>query len=501
LAKKTPLKICLATSELSPLAKTGGLADVCAALSAFLQRDGHDVRVLLPRYSSIDESRLDIVPVDYLQQIPIQLGSRSGHYSIDTVHVPGSGVQIYLLRCPDLYDRPGIYTSGADEHLRFILLSRAAIEMCQHMGFAPDVFHCHDWHTALIPLYLKSRYAWDRLFANTRSVLTIHNIGYQGVVNASVLPDLGLDGAEHELHQEDLGLGRINFLKTGILHADLVTTVSPTYAREIQGDEYGMGLQDLLRARSESLVGILNGVDYDEWNPQNGPAHSCQLFARQTHRQSHLQARTDEGPGTGRRCGTAADRHGDAADGAERHRPHSESTAAAPAKRSFALAVLGSGEPRYERFSTGCNRTIRDRVCFYRGFSNRLAHWIEAGSDMFLMPSRFEPCGLNQMYSLRYGTVPIVRETGGLADSVQLYDPVTRKGDGIVFRDYNEIGLDWAINAALDLFEDKPAWKPPCRMAWPKTCRGIGRRRSTLTSSGASGVAHECHFHRTVVPL
>ncbi|HEX7720217.1 MAG TPA: glycogen/starch synthase, partial [Woeseiaceae bacterium] len=459
MAKKAPLRICLATSELSPLAKTGGLADVCAALSAFLQRDGHDVRVLLPRYSAIDESGLDIVPVDYLQQIPIQLGTRSGHYSIDSVHLPGNGVQIYLLRCPDLYDRPGIYTSGADEHLRFILLSRAAIEMCQHMGFAPDVFHCHDWHTALIPLYLKSRYAWDRLFANTRSVLTIHNIGYQGVVNASVLADLGLDGAEHELHQEDLGLGRINFLKTGILHADLVTTVSPTYAREIQGDEYGMGLQDLLRARGDTLVGILNGVDYDEWNPQTDPL---------------IPANYSRGRLTGKTtCKLELMKDLELAGGAEQPLIGMVTRLTAQKgidliqkvlppllqKRSFALAVLGSGEPRYERFFNWLQQNHRDRVCFYRGFNNRLAHWIEAGSDMFLMPSRFEPCGLNQMYSLRYGTVPIVRETGGLADSVQLYDPVTQNGDGIVFRDYNEIGLDWAINAALDLFEDKRAWK------------------------------------------
>ncbi|MEX0976586.1 MAG: glycogen synthase GlgA [Woeseia sp.] len=459
MAKKTPLRICVATSELSPLAKTGGLADVCAALSAFLQRDGHDVRVLLPRYSTIDETRLDIVPVDYLQQIPIQLGSRSGHYSIDTVHVPDSGVQIYLLRCPDLYDRPGIYTSRADEHLRFILLSRAAIEMCQHMGFAPDIFHCHDWHTALIPLYLKSRYAWDRLFDNTRSVLTIHNIGYQGVVNASALPDLGLDGAEHELHQEDLGIGRINFLKTGILHADLVTTVSPTYAREIQGDEYGMGLQDLLRARSDTLVGILNGVDYDEWDPQTDPLIpanysrskpagkiTCKL---ELMKDLELAGGTEQ-PLIGMVTRLTAQK---GIDLIQKVLPPLLQ------KRSFSLAVLGSGEPRYERFFNWLQQNHRDRVCFYRGFNNRLAHWIEAGSDIFLMPSRFEPCGLNQMYSLRYGTVPVVRETGGLADSVQLFDPGTQKGDGIVFRDYNEIGLNWAINAALDLFEDKRAWK------------------------------------------
>ena len=266
-----PLKICLASAELTPLAKTGGLADVTVALSAYLRDSGHDVRVLLPFYSSMDTSGLDVQPVHFLQDIPIEMGGRSGHFSIDTVTLAGSQLPVYLLRCPDLYERQGIYTAGEDEHLRFILLSRAAIEMCQHMGFAPDIFHCHDWHTALIPLYLKTRYAWDRLFANTKSVLTIHNIGYQGVFNADLIGDLDLDGAEHELHQQDLERGRINLLKTGLLHADLLTTVSPTYAREIQTQTYGMGLQDLLQKRSESLVGILNGVDYREWNPETDP--------------------------------------------------------------------------------------------------------------------------------------------------------------------------------------------------------------------------------------
>jgi starch synthase len=459
LAKRTPLRICLATSELSPLAKTGGLADVCAALSAFLHRDGHDVRVLLPRYSAIDESRLEIVPVDFLQRIPIRLGSRAGHYSIDTVQLPGSGAQVYLLHCPDLYDRPGIYTSGADEHLRFVLLSRAAIEMCQHMSFAPDIFHCHDWHTALIPLYLKSTYAWDRLFANTRSILTIHNIGYQGVVNSSVLPGLGLEAAEHELHQEDLLLGRINFLKTGILHADFLTTVSPTYAREIQGEEYGMGLQDLLRARSDTLVGILNGVDYDEWSPDTDPLIPANYSRTKLGGKTacKLELMTDlelaggaEVPLIGMVTRLTAQKGIDLLQKVLPPLMH---------KRSFALAVLGSGEARYERFFSWLQERYRDRVAFYRGFNNRLAHWIEAGSDMFLMPSRFEPCGLNQMYSLRYGAVPIVRETGGLADSVQLYDPESRKGDGIVFRDYNEAGLEWAINAALDLYADRRTWQ------------------------------------------
>jgi starch synthase len=363
------------------------------------------------------------------------------------------------LRCPELYDRNSIYTNDGDEHLRFILLARAAIEMCQNMGFSPDIFHCHDWHTALVPLYLKSRYAWDRLFATTRSVLTIHNIGYQGVVGASVLDDLGLEGAVHELHQDDLSAGRINFLKTGVLHADLLTTVSPTYAREIQGDEHGMGLQHLLRDRAGSLVGILNGVDYKEWNPESDEL----IPATYSHRNmsGKKSCKLELMNETGLEGGVRQPLIGmvtrltsqKGIDLIEKVLPDLLQ------RRNVSLVVLGSGEVRYEHFFRWLHEFFRGRVSFYRGYNNKLAHWIEAGADMFLMPSVYEPCGLNQMYSLRYGTIPIVRQTGGLADSVQLYDAATRKGDGIVFRDYDEWGLRWAIETALDLYPDRPVWR------------------------------------------
>lgn len=455
----TPLKICLATSELTPLAKTGGLADVSAALAAYLYRSGHDVRVLMPRYSAIDTSGIELQPVQYLQDMPMRLGTHEGRYSIDTTFIPGTDVPLYLLRCPELYDRAGIYTTDADEHLRFLLLSRAAIEMCQNMGFSPDIFHCHDWHTALVPLYLKSRYAWDRLFAATRSVLTIHNIGYQGIVGAGVLGDLGLEGAVHELHQEDLAAGHVNFLKTGVLHADLLTTVSPTYAREIQGDQYGMGLQHLLQARSETLVGILNGVDYGEWDPSTDPLIPANYTRRNMSGKKACKLELMKEMGL---------------TGGVRQPLIGMVTRLTPQKgidlvqkvlpgllqqSNFSLVVLGSGDPTYEHFFSWLQEAFPGRVSFYRGYNNKLAHWIEAGADMFLMPSLYEPCGLNQMYSLRYGTVPIVRLTGGLADSVTLYDPITRKGDGIVFRDYDEQGLRWAIETGLALYKDRPVWR------------------------------------------
>ena len=460
-----PLKICLASSELTPLAKTGGLADVASALSIYLHRQGHDIRVLIPFYSSIDTAGMEVTPVRYLQDLRMQLGNLHLHYSIDTAILPGSDLSIYLLRCPQLYHRAGIYTSGGDEHLRFILLSRAAIEMCQHMGFAPDIFHCHDWHTSLVPLYLRTRYAWDRLFHNTRTVLTIHNIGYQGVFGAGILPDLGLEHETGKLHQDDLAEGRINFLKTGVLYADLLTTVSPNYAREILGPEYGMGLQDLLRERRQSLVGILNGVDYDEWNPATDALiphtyDSRRISGKKKNKLALMQELgldcSDDMPLVGMVTRLTGQKGIDLVQ---------QVVPEMMMNRRFAMAILGSGEARYEHFFSWLQHRYRDRVCFYRGFNNKLAHMIEAGSDMFLMPSLFEPCGLNQMYSLRYGTVPIVRRTGGLADSVQQFDPSSGKGTGIVFNDYNAPALGWAINFALDLYQQKTIWRKMVRNA------------------------------------
>lgn len=454
-----PLKICMASSEFAPLAKTGGLADVVAALSEFLDSKGNDVRVLIPFYSSMDSSGMDIHPEPGLQNLSIQLGPHRFHYSIATAVLPGKELKIYLLSCPGLYDRSGIYTSAADEHLRFVMLSRVAIEMCQHMRFSPDIFHCHDWHTALIPLYLKTLYAWDRLFQNTRSVLTIHNIGYQGMFSTGILHDIGLQDHSDLLHQEDMTAGLVNFLKTGVLYADLLTTVSPTYAREILGAEYGMGLQSLLQRRQESLFGILNGVDVDEWNPSNDPLIPFNYDARAISGKNKNKLAlmeelgldcNDDMPLMGMVTRLTSQKGIDLVE---------EVIPAMMQHRRFALAVLGSGESHYEHFFSWLQQRYPGQVCFYKGFNNKLSHMIEAGSDIFLMPSRFEPCGLNQMYSLRYGTVPIVRKTGGLADSVQLFDPHSGNGTGVVFDDYNAPALGWAVNYALDLYQDKKTWR------------------------------------------
>ena len=454
----SPMKICLATAELTPLAKTGGLADVSSALAAYLHRRGHDLRVIMPGYSSIGLDGLDPKPVDFLQNLETRFGPHTFGYSVDTAILPRTDLRIYLVRCPAFFDRAGIYSGGGDEHLRFIFLSRVAIDICQRMGFSPDIFHVHDWHTAIVPLLLKSVFRWDGLFRNTRSVLTIHNIGYQGIFGADHRGDLGLHSFEHMLHQDDLNAGRINLLRHGVMYADAISTVSPTYAQQILGDEFGMGLQYDLRRRQDRLVGILNGVDYDEWSPEADTLITHNFSASDLSGKARNKAALLESLGMqveldrpllGLVCRMTVQK------GIDIMRPVLPELLS---RRDVALAILGSGEGRYERFFESLQQSFPGRVCFFRGYNEPLAHQIEAGADMFLMPSLYEPCGLNQMYSLRYGTIPIVRETGGLADSVQMFDPARGEGTGIVFKDYDAYGFNWAVNTALDLFSHKPAW-------------------------------------------
>jgi len=452
------LKICLAASELTPYAKTGGLADVSAALAVYFDEQGHDLRLLMPLYPSIDESSLDITVVPELRGMEMQVGGQAVAYEIVQVRSEAFPTPIYMLKCPALFHSEELY-GGYDEHVRFSVLSRASIEMCQRMKFAPDIFHVHDWHTALVPLYLKSVYGWDTLFENTRTVLTIHNIGYQGVFGNSVLADIGLEGSTELLDKEDLYYGRVNFMKAGVMHADLLTTVSPTYAREILEPEYGMGLEHALRARHGSLVGILNGVDYREWNPENDEliphTYSAKKLAGKEKNKKALMKEMGleydlERPLFGMVTRLTYQK------GIELVQ---QVLPDLMRSRDFSLVALGSGEYEYEQFFEWLLSEFPGRVGFFRGFNNGLAHRIEAGSDLFMMPSRYEPCGLNQMYSLRYGTVPLVRATGGLADSVQHFDPKTGQGTGVVFHDFDANGLKWAMNNALDLYANRHAWK------------------------------------------
>jgi starch synthase len=452
------LTVCLLASEAAPLSKTGGLADVSSALTKYLHAAGHDVRLFTPLYSSIDRGRFPMCPVEGLQKIEVAAGPHRYVMSVMTTQMPGSTASIYLIDCPALYSRPTLYTADPDEHLRFLAFTRAVFTFCQRSQWSPQILHCNDWHTAFAPLFLKATYDRDRLFAGTRSVLTIHNIGYQGIFPSAAIEDLSLGPKNYMLHQDDLRAGRINPLRHGIIYADAITTVSPTHAREISTDQYGMGLQDSLRARGSSLTGILNGVDYDEWDPRHDrylPKHfdpdtldvKAQLKQELLDRLSLTIAPTTPLAGIVTRL--ASQKGIDLM---------FESLPQVLQWRDLGFVALGSGDVQYEKFLTELQQDFPGRVVFRRGYDDELAHWIEAACDMFLMPSLYEPCGLNQMYSLRYGTVPIVRRTGGLADSVEHYDPDTGHGTGIVFNDFDSEALEWGLNMALDLYAEPEHW-------------------------------------------
>jgi starch synthase len=456
-----PLRICQIASEVSPLAKTGGLADVASALTKSLHEAGHDVRLFMPLYRQVDRRKLDLSPVEFLQHVPLQLGAHALTFSALTTTLPGSSVKIYLIDAPALFDRESLYGTAPDEHVKFLLLTHAALICCQRMAFSPQILHCNDWHSGFGPLLLRTTYAWDQLFAGTRSVMAIHNIAYQGVFSAAAFADTGLGDATHLLDAGEFSIGHINPLREGIAHADHIVTVSPTYAREIQTPEFGYGLDALLRLRQGALSGILNGVDYSEWDPRNDQ------YLPQVYNAGQLGIKAELKQDFMQRLGLATQGRSRVALLGVVSRLATQKgfdllfdvLPALLATREFCVAILGSGDRRYEDFFAALAHQHPTRVSFRQGYSEEHAHWIEAASDIFLMPSQYEPCGLNQMYSLRYGTIPVVRRTGGLADSVQHFDPAARTGTGVVFNDFDAIGVTWAINTALDWYDQKNLWR------------------------------------------
>ena len=453
------LKLCVLSSEIVPFAKTGGLADVVGALTRNLRIAGHEVRAFMPLYSSVKRNFPNLDPVPTVQDVPLTIGAAQYAFSLRTTRYPGTDAIVYFIDCPALFDRAALYTFDADEHRRFLLFTRAALEACRRLPFAADIYHCNDWHTAFLPMYLKTVYASDPGFARAKSVLTIHNIGYQGVFGSADTPDLDLGLAWSQLDQTDMAQGLINPLKTGIKFADRVSTVSPTYAREISDGTLGMGLQAALKSRPDRVIGILNGVDYDEWDPRQDPYLAtdyspANMDGKVANKEALLQASVLRiqlsSPLIGMVTRLTDQKGIDLL---------FDALPALLQERDFSLVVLGSGEDRYVGFFHDLARRFSGRVSFRDGYDESFAHLIEAGSDMFLMPSRYEPCGLNQMYSLRYGTIPIVRNTGGLADSVQHFEPSTGLGTGCVFNDYDAPAVRWAVSTALNWFADQGSWR------------------------------------------
>ncbi|MCG3199910.1 MAG: Glycogen synthase [bacterium] len=489
-AAQNRLKILMVASEVTPFAKTGGLADVVGALPKRLHEFGHDVRIVMPLYSSIhrDTFKKHAAPLG----VPIGWGEMWGAVWEGTL--PKSDVPIYFLENESLYGRPGVYgekgRSYDDNLARFTFLSRGALQLAKYLHWHPDVFHVHDWMTAVIPLYLNT---WEREteLGASASVLTLHNLAHQGSFPKEQLPTLQLDW-NHFTYLELERYDHINLLKGGIYHSTLIATVSPTYAEEIQTPEFGEGLHEVIRSRADSLRGILNGIDETVWNPEtdpNIPAHfsAKKLTGKKTckkelQKEAGLPVREDV-PLIGMVSRLDAQKGFDVV---------AEAMPRILDGLDCQLVMLGTGEYWAETFFGNLSHHRPDRVQAWINFDTKLAHRIEAGCDFFLMPSHFEPCGLNQMYSQRYGTLPIVHAVGGLEDTVENYDEEKGAGTGFKVHDLNANSLFDTIGWACWAFHNRPkhilamrrqamrkhfTWEAPAREYEEAYWEAVRRRR------------------------
>jgi starch synthase len=450
------MHIAFAASECFPFSKTGGLADVVGALPRALAALGHQVTVYVPKYRQTKLFGAQTL----IRSLTIPFDDQ---YRFCSVLTDGnhSGVSFCFIDYPPFFDREALYGTSSgdypDNAERFALFSRAVLEASKILG-VPDIFHCHDWQTALIPILLSTQYAEDPAFRDVATVFTIHNMGYQGLFPPDTLPLLMLPWDLFTITKMEF-FGQVNFLKGALVFSDFVTTVSKKYSQEIQTTEYGFGLEGVLHNRASTVTGILNGVDYDEWSPEKDKyitaRYSAQdLTAKAKCKQDLLTAfgMADANPNLpviGIVSRFAAQKGFDLiAQIMDRL-----------AREEMIVVGIGNGDKVYEEMFMRLSRQFPHKIAVKIAYDNTLAHKIEAGSDMFLMPSKYEPCGLNQIYSLKYGTVPIVRATGGLDDTIEPWDARTGRGTGFKFADYNGESLLLTIREALRAYRDKTSWQ------------------------------------------
>jgi len=448
------LRILFAASEGLPFSKTGGLADVIEGLPKALAALGHEVAVALPRYRGTKSSTV-VMP-----SLTIPLGDHLRFPSIADGSIL-NGVRYFFIDDPGYFDRDGIYGNSAgdfpDNAERYSEFSRATIEIAKHI-WPPDVIHCHDWQTALVPVLLRSSYSADPLVKDIPVVFTIHNLGYQGQFPATVLGSTGIPAdVYHPAGLEFYGL--VNFLKGGLVYSDYLTTVSKKYAEEIQTREFGYALDGVVRSRADRLVGILNGVDYTAWNPDKDKLIAARysakdLTGKQACKKDLLEIFGLSADNEFRPVAGIVSRFAD-----QKGFDLIAAIASELMQEDLVLTVLGTGERRYEELFEALANEFPGRVGVRIAYDNELAHKIEAGADMFLMPSRYEPCGLNQIYSLKYGTVPIVRATGGLDDTVESFDVEHGTGTGFKFVPYSGAAMLDSVRQALHHFTDERIWK------------------------------------------
>ena len=459
------MQIAFAASECVPFSKTGGLADVVGALPRALAAAGHDVSVYVPRYRQTKLSDAHTV----VRSITVPFDDR---YRFCSVVAGGnhSGVHFYFVDYPPFFDRDALYGTSSgdypDNAERFALFSRAVLEASKILG-VPQVFHCHDWQSALIPVLLRTQYAEDPAFREVATVFTIHNMGYQGLFSPDTLPLLTLPWDLFTISKMEF-FGNVNFLKGALVYSEFITTVSRKYSQEIQTTEFGFGLEGVLRDRAATVTGILNGVDYDEWSPETDKftvaRYSSQdLSGKAKCKQELLSAFGISDPDLKLPVIGIVSRFA-----AQKGFDLISQIMDRLAREEMIVVALGAGDKPFEEMFLRLQKQFPKKIAVKVAYDNALAHKIEAGSDMFLMPSKYEPCGLNQIYSLRYGTVPIVRATGGLDDTIEPWNPRTGKGTGFKFTEYNGEALLLIIKEALKAFQDRASWQQLMRNGMSK---------------------------------
>jgi starch synthase len=450
------MKVLIASPEVFPFVKTGGLADVTGSLAKVFKKLGIDARVILPKHKIIDEQLFPMQYKNYRFSCPMSQSFTEG----EIIETRYNGVTAYLVEKDEYFYRDYLYSTPDGDYLdnaeRFVFFSKSVLEAIKVTGFVPDVLHCNDWETALSPVFLRTLYGADPELMNVATLFTIHNLGYQGLF------------WQYDMHLLNIGweyftpdyleyFGQINFLKGGIVFSDIINTVSKRYSEEIQTPEYGHGLDGVLRTRKEDFYGIVNGIDYEDWDPGKDPCLPAHYTLEDTKNKKRCKALLQEtfqlpvnaGVPLVATISRLADQKG------------FDLIAAAledMVSQGVQYIILGTGERTYHDLLTDLARKLAPSFSVKIAYDNKLAHLIEAGADMFLMPSRYEPCGLNQLYSLRYGTIPIVRAVGGLEDTIVDYSANPDVGTGFKFSEYTREALLGALRRALETFGDKAAW-------------------------------------------
>ena len=460
---KKKLKVLFVAGEVVPFAKTGGLADVMGSLPQAVEDLGNESRIMMPKYGVINDRKFRLHDVLRLKEIPVEVDGKTDILSVKVTALPSSKIQTYFLYNESYFKRNGLYTDPEtkkdypDNDIRFIFFNRGVLETLKTLGWSPDIIHCNDWMTALIPAYLKTVYKDDPFFKNTKTVYTVHNISYQGDFDNVTLKKAGF--SESEFNPDGLEFyNRFNFMKIGLVYSDMITTVSETYANEIStDDEISCGMKGVLETRKSKIRGILSGIDESVWSPKKD-----EFLAK-----PYTKANVEEGKHENKKAllekmGLPYKENVPVIGFISRLVDHKGIDLVLEGfdkimKFDAQFVLLGCGEKEYEEFFSAAKAKYPEKFSCDFSFSEEIAHLIEAGSDMFLMPSRFEPCGMNQMFSLKYGTVPVARATGGLCDTIKPYKD--GQGNGFMFKKYAAADMLRAIKAALETYQDKENWK------------------------------------------